>query len=578
MSRLRIVKGTNYEITGGTRKLYAKDNYEVYSNEQILQKTKGGKTYGSPESPPPLEDKITDIVMFVAGTTDPINTTGKKHEANTDYWRASKENFWHKIKDLKYQFLDLNIEGDFFSWSGDNDTKERNIAAERLLDVMLRTYSGWRKNREVHLHLIGHSHGGNVINQFTQLITSNEAISKSKILKKNGFTEFPKLWKVKSITYLSTPFFQKKHQLNHGKLHQNCKIINVHNEYDLTQQLIADFSLVNLEIFLRNFQMQKFETGLKNLKKVNTSAFDNLTDVSIDDKTEGPFLWRETVQGLLGINQLTTEFITYLQSISLNKPNLGKERDQFVQLLKAFQHWTFVTHNTFNKNKQNRKGGYGRSEFFEDLNLADAIKTINSIFYIKSGVSDSYMLNLLAKVFAAESGITDSIEVNSWSPKKQTNGLSVLDVNITAHDAYNSRNKKALCTGFIKNASNDIHNNNLQGLLMRLLSQFVKPNKIKYITYALHGAELYFTGATDTEIKKLRKSLEIYISLVKKYHVDLVTEKDEKEISDMMKRPGTIPYLAMTSHSLSHTKFWSEVEEGLKSAFSSGKNTGYRKK
>jgi hypothetical protein len=45
-----------------------------------------------------------------------------------------------------------------------------------------------------------------------------------------------------------------------------------------------------------------------------------------------------------------------------------------------------------------------------------------------------------------------------------------------------------------------------------------------------------------------------------------------------MKRPGTIPYLAMTSHGLSHTQFWPEVEEALKGVFSSGINTGYKKK
>jgi hypothetical protein len=37
----------------------------------------------------------------------------------------------------------------------------------------------------------------------------------------------------------------------------------------------------------------------------------------------------------------------------------------------------------------------------------------------------------------------------------------------------------------------------------------------------------------------------------------------------MMKRPGTVPYLAMAAHSLSHTQFWLEVEQGLKNAFSS---------
>ena len=38
------------------------------------------------------------------------------------------------------------------------------------------------------------------------------------------------------------------------------------------------------------------------------------------------------------------------------------------------------------------------------------------------------------------------------------------------------------------------------------------------------------------------------------------------------------PILAIFSHGLSHTQFWPDVEKGLKSAFSSGKNPGYVKK
>ncbi len=288
--------------------------------------------------------------MFVAGTTDPINTAGLKHQANTDYWRSSKTNFWNKIKDLKPQYLDLHIEGDFFSWSGDNDTKERNLAADRLLDLFLRVYKFW-KNQEVHIHLIGHSHGGNVINQFTELIATD--------------SKYPKPWKVKSITYLSTPFFKKKHQLNHSKLHKECKIINVHNEYDLTQQLIADFSLVNLEIFLRNFQMSSFQTGIDTLRTVDTAAFKHLLNVWIDNDTEGPELWTATATGLSGINQITVEFINYLENIKPTKPNLTREMDQFITLLKTFQHWTFVSHGRFNANRVGRRGGYGRSEFLK---------------------------------------------------------------------------------------------------------------------------------------------------------------------------------------------------------------------
>ncbi|UCA59482.1 hypothetical protein KB553_21075 [Chryseobacterium rhizoplanae] len=564
MSRTRIVKGTYTKISQEGHSMYSKENIITSAGESVTETGVGqGVKYGDPKSPPKSEKRVIDIVMFVAGTTDPINTAGLKHQANTDYWRSSKTNFWNKIKDLKPQYLDLHIEGDFFSWSGDNDTKERNLAADRLLDLFLRVYKFW-KNQEVHIHLIGHSHGGNVINQFTELIATD--------------SKYPKPWKVKSITYLSTPFFKKKHQLNHSKLHKECKIINVHNEYDLTQQLIADFSLVNLEIFLRNFQMSSFQTGIDTLRTVDTAAFKHLLNVWIDNDTEGPELWTATATGLSGINQITVEFINYLENIKPTKPNLTREMDQFITLLKTFQHWTFVSHGRFNANRVGRRGGYGRSEFFEDLDLAAGIRVINNLFSIKTGVTDSFILNFLAKVFAAESGITDSIEVTSWSPVLQTKALPILDVNITDKDDYHSRNKKAACSKFIADTSNAVHKNNLQEVLMRLLSQFVDPKKARYVTYALHGAEVYFTGEIDAQIKILRKNLGVYIELVKQYNVGLVTAKDEKEIKDMMKRPGTVPYLAMAAHSLSHTQFWPEVEQGLKNAFSSGVNPGYKKK
>lgn len=557
-----FVGGDIIETTGGNNLSYAKDVIQNAGSQVIQQGKDTGVTYGKQGSPP-KNQKIYDVVMFVAGTTDPINIKGEKHQANTEYWQAGPENFWAKIKELKPQFLNLHIEGNFFSWSGDNDTKERNLAADRLLDLFLRVYKFW-KNQEVHIHLIGHSHGGNVINQFTELISKSP--------------DYPKPWKVKSITYLSTPFFHKKHQLNHAKLHPDCKIINVHNEYDLTQQLIADFSLVNLEVFLKNFKFDDFEKGLRTLKTIDSSAFDNLTNAWINDKTEGPFLWRETAKGLLGINQLTVEFIKYIEQIDVNKPNLRTDRDGFVHILNRFLQWTHDAYNIFVRNSSKRNGGYGRKEYFSDLLLSTALNILNELFAAQTGVKDSYILTLLARIFAESSGLTDTIEINSWSPKHQTKGLSVQDINITQFDPYHRRNKKAVCEAFINGTIRAMQNRNLEELLMRLFSQFVKPGLLTKIYWGFHGAEVYFTGETDTQIKRLRKSFGVYLELVKQYHANLVTEDDEKKIPDMIKRPGTVPYLAMASHSLSHTQFWPEVEAGLKGAFSSGANPGYKKK
>ncbi len=552
-----FVGGNIVETTGGNNLSYAKDIIEN-SGSQVIQKGKEtGVTYGMQGSPP-KNNKIYDVVMFVAGTTDPVNTTGEKHQANTDYWQASKDNFWNKIKELKPQFLNLHIEGSFFSWSGDNDTKERNLAATRLLDLFLRVYKFWQ-NQEVHIHLIGHSHGGNVINQFTELIATD--------------SKYPKAWKIKSITYLSTPFFQHKHQLNHTKLHKQCQIINVHNEYDLTQQLIADFSLVNLEGLIKALKMDEFERGINLLKSVKGDVIMKYLK-GLPSKQKGIAAFAEMAKAFLAVKMITAEFIKYLKSVKLDNSNLAKEKSEFITLLNSFLQWTDGVHRNYIQG-----GSYSRLTWAKNLNLTQGLRVLNVLFDIKSGVKDSYILSSLAKVFKANAGITDTIEVTSWSPEKQTKGLPILHVPIFDKDPYHSRNKRANCKKFISGASSAVHNNNLEEVLMRLLSQFIKPDQLaQYIDY-INNAEYILTGNLDAQLKILRGNFERYHVLVQQYFADLVTPEDEADTNkDMMTRPGTIPYLAMASHSLSHTQFWPEVESGLKNSFSSGKNPGYMKK
>ncbi len=582
MSRTRIVKGTYTKISEKGHSMYSNESIVSNAGKMVTQQgAEKGVFLGSPKTPPAKKNNIIDIVMFVAGTTDPVNTTGEKHQANTEYWQAidaqlkqktkeSFNNFWHKIKDIKLQYLNLHIEGEFFSWSGDNDTKERNLASERLLDVMLRTYRFWR-NQEVHLHLIGHSHGGNVINQFSELITSKEMIGKSAILKKNKFTEFPKPWKIKSITYLSTPFFQKKHQLNHGKLHPNCKIINVHNEYDLTQQLIADFSLLNMEGLLKSFQMEKFENGINILKAVKADVITSYLKGWYSEK-KAIAAWKEMSHAFLGINLIISEFIKYIDSIKIENSTLQKEKQSFIQLLKHMLQWSYDVHKNYSGG-----GKHDKFTFGTNLNLTQGITTLNTLFAIRTGVRDSYLLNLLANVFGEKRGITDSIDATAWTPKKQTKGLPIQDVNITTRDPYHTRGKKSNFQTFLKGAQGAVQSNNLQDLLMRLFSQFIMPEQLKKITENINNAEYVVTGDLDAQLKILRGNLERYYTLVNQYHAHLVTANDEAEIKELDKRPGSIPYLAMASHSLSHTQFWKDVEDGLRGAFSSGKNPKYLK-
>jgi hypothetical protein len=586
VAKISIIEGDSIEIVKGQHTEYVgKMTYS--SSKRLIATAENGKLFGdNPEDPPKSEGRIIDIVMFVAGTTDPGNTDGKKHHANTTYWKyidektnketeQSLNNLWNNIKKLKPQFLDLHIEGEFFSWSGDNDTKERTEASERLFDLLLRVYSGW-KNQEVHLHLIGHSHGGNVINQFTELISSKEMIAKSTILKPRKITEFPKLWKVKSITYLSTPFFQKKHQLNHGKLHKECKIINVHNDYDLTQQLVANFSLNNLEGLLKSFQMERFEIGINTVKGVKTDVITKYLKSFIwqDFKNRATLAWQEMSKAFLGFNIITAEFIKYINSLKVENSNLQKEKESFVSLLNNLQQWTYDVH----KNYASISGGYDKATWVKNMKLTQGLKVLNILFAIKSSPKDSYLLSLLAGVFGEGKGITDSIDETLWSPKKQTKGLTIVDVPIYESDPYNSRKKKNEFAAFLKGAQNAVHTRELEDMLMRLFSQFIKPPEFKKIISYIDDAEYVVTGNLDKELKILRGNFKIYDSFITKYYAGLVTPQDEKNFDSILKRPGTLPYLAMASHSLSHTQLWGKAEEGLKSAFSSGKNPGYKKK
>lgn len=519
---------------------------------------------GEPRFKPPEttnSTKIVDIVMFVAGTTDPLNTKGLKHEANTKYWQATKENLWAKLKDLKPQFNDLHIEGSFFSWSGDNDTAERNLAAERLLNLLLRVYPGFRR-RETHLHLIGHSHGGNVINQFTNLIAES--------------SNFPSTWKIKSITYLSTPFFKVKHQLNHAKVHSACKIINVHNEYDITQQFVADFSLINLEILIAKFQKGDFDRALARLKEPNYGEFSMLTRTfgGISDQ-EGPRLWRATATLLDGVAMLFEAIIKYINSIETKR--FPREKAQFTGLLQRISNWATASRATFVRNQNNRTGGYSRGNFFNDLNFLAILRLVNEILAMPTGLNDSYLLGVLEVLFKENTGITDSIEQTAWSPRSQTRGLAITDINITKNDGYDSRNKKKNFDGFLSGVRSAQQHQNLKEVLMRLFSQFITAEQLTGIRDKINTLEYVITGAEDTELKTLRTvNLLNYQNLVAQYHADLVAERDKGV--ELLKRPGGVPYLATAAHSLSHTQFWPQLETALKASFSSGKNPGYKPK
>lgn len=117
----------------------------------------------------------------------------------------------------------------------------------------------------------------------------------------------------------------------------------------------------------------------------------------------------------------------------------------------------------------------------------------------------------------------------------------------------------------------------LQEVLMRLMSQFTTVKKLRDVSSALYYLGFIVEEDLDTEVNRLRANVDIYTNLVARFNADLMTEedRDDDELA-IEEKPGSIPYLAMVSHSLSHTKFWDELKKPLMSSFSSGKNPSYK--
>lgn len=562
----------------------------------------------------------TDIVMFVPGTTDPINVEGLNHQANKDYWRdvkESQENFWKGVLNLNppdnRQFHDLHIEETFFSWSGDNNHDKRVEAAERLVDLFKRVYPKF-KNKTTHLHLIGHSHGGNVINEFTNTIVDHP--------------DFPKKWKIKSITYLSTPFFQKQHQLNHTKLHSKCKIINVHNDYDLTQRVIADFTLKNLEILIQNSNSEGIKEAKSKITEKNEeveeegetvkkSNSDRIMDIlfvrGILEREQLLDLWQRTPILLDGVQQYLAEWIKNINSLEGKTTILQAQKQEIILHITNIRNWAIERKEFFESRMQEittwvdtplppiditditrstarriaEANRFSRGVYINDINLQGLLPTLNTILDIPERFATrdffgAYLIDMLASIVMADaSGISDIIDDTVTTPKEQVKGaFEIVDLPITDKDEYHTRSTKDNYQGFVQPIEMCVRAkrpDTLQEVLVRLVSQEVPTNYLRhFINFSDWVIELAVTDDNnDEQLDILQENLETYLAVIERFQVDLITEEDQED-DELEDKPGSLAYFAMMSHSLSHTKLWDEVKEALTSSFSSGKNPGYK--
>lgn len=532
---------------------------------------------GRSEQRAKLEYKVApkDILVFVPGTTDPVNMTDAQHDANKTYWDENKD-LRFQIANLRKEFLDLHVCMEWYSWSGDNAQAERVKAGGRLRELLYArktqppVYAGW-KDRPVWLHLIGHSHGGNVINEFTKQIKG----------------DFPKKWKIKSVTYLSTPFFKKLHQLDTTHFHPECRVLNVYNTFDITQRVIADFTMQQMPGIIKRVKecpavgevkqgFSEFITALNGLKQWG----------AIDDKTQGPAIWRNTIasfetikKGLKGISEL-------IEILSKDFPDVlpDKPKQTLVAFVESLISWCSAAITSFRARLAGTvsrwKDHYNTNHFIDDTRIGLLLAAINAFLAFNPATYRGRFFDTLDQILL---GRIDVVDDTTNTPQAQVpSQYKIHHIPVKEHDHYNMLREReyarfigraeALQAQYVGGGSQKVR----MEFLLLLVAQLPQ---IKYADWGvniLDGLDYIISDdSIEVPLKALVVTLKNYRDQFKARACNIVYPP-HLEVKDMEKQYGSLAYLAKVSHSVSRRDLYPEVRDALIPAFGSGKNPAYK--
>ena len=526
-----------------------------------------------------------DILVFVPGTTDPVNSTPAQHAANASYWQGKDDYMLARVKQLKSEYLDLHIMHEEFSWSGDNSKAEREKAGNGLRELLYARkkdqkhgealYKGWI-NKAVSLHLIGHSHGGNVINEFT------------KAIKAKG--DFPKLWKIKSITYLSTPFFTKMHQVDTSHFHPKCRIINVFNRYDLTQRVIADYTMQQLPLMLDHIKGDKnFALATRGVRAIDTGALSHLAGLkrvfgNLNDKTEGPELWRAMASILEVVRAGMRGAVAVAARLHAEFPDVvsARAKDIVTTLAKSLHRWAITAEARFRARLSSEAGWfenkYHRAAFLDDLDIGTLFQALNAFLAFDPATLTGQLFELIDSLII---GQIDRFDDTKTSPKDQIKGYPIIDVPIHKYDKY-YRQREGQWAVFISRleaTQRRYHGSPSHRLrmdfLLQLLAQF-EYAKIGEVIDGLGTLDWIVNDWRATHLQALRQTLINLRAELDRRACGIVVPADIKAGKSMVEQRGSIGYTAMVSHSLSHMDLYDEVKKALAPSLDSGKNPAYQ--
>lgn len=526
--------------------------------------------------------QVKDVIVFVAGTTDPVNVKELKAEANASYWEDNVFLTTY-MNEFKKTYCDAHI-NDKITWSGDNSIEIRKKTGEKIKNYLLRYYAGWKK-RKVAFHFITHSHGGLVTNEFSQFAAKD--------------ADFPKTWKVKSITYLSTPFFTDEHKPELSVFHPDYRIIVVNNQYDLTQRFIANFSMHQIPYLQLAFSKNKvIKAHLDNINRISTAHADDLAllqDLNLSN-SEGHRAYPPLRDILNEIMAILIEFQRIFENARNNSNALSQQ--SFSDINQAIGSIMAGFRDLRNHIEQRIRADndYDRRKW----DIARLLNALEDLFNFNSTTLSMGILEILDKILIDKiDQFSDTVLIPPYYPRSN---VKIIDV--SHHDPYHvntDKNKIGPKDKEFNNFISDLESieksfinqgtpRQRHEIILRLLAQlrfnYSKSKKLinastadfinDNITSILDTLQFLFTGQIDARLKTLESSFNKLSEQLRQWERNIVLEEDQNPRVAIESERGSIVHLAYISHSISRQKLYPEVKSELDQAMESEHNPSYK--
>lgn len=555
---------------------------------------------------------VLHILILVGGTTDPVNTYINDHRSHSYpgpgdnfYW---DKKFYEGIQDLEKEFTNLKV-FNYHGWSGDNAVKNREIAGAYLVNRLCGTegekafYERTYQNKDIHFHLLGHSHGGNVINEMTK------QMAKLKEL-------WPQKWRVKSITYLSTPFFNSIHQakVSSRTFHPEAEVLSLFNSYDLTQRMLADFSmeplaegLVDLTFDDIKSKINAFVTQSKTIPWLYLAEFTFMGGMREMSHDNGVALYNATITTIDRAVDIIDAILTLLQKLNqdykypingsiksqVGKPTSSRKLISDNSAQQAQKTFGLLAADIINVRKileatldRNIDSPFSKLEYLQTLYTStQLVSTLSRLLDINpvtlTPTSSNSIWTLLCNILQENIQHYDNTYVD---PKRQFSALKVSTVDVTTRDLYHGCNGSKNFVNFISTIEN-IENRytsapsdeNLLDLLFNIIVHEDDIYKLlKEITRykgMINTAEYIATGGLDQLMKTTRRTLENLDTVIsaRRTRLRINRNRNFEGLTDARHRPkggelkrGSIDYLLRESHSTSRRVLHPEVKAFLK--------------